>query len=471
MLKRSVAAAPKRDTHSACAVEELESRLLFAVTIATVTISPGASVSFIGPTGTLSNIQFKGCSGTVVFQGDDLEQGSLLNGTPIVKGHISQITEINVTGSSEPGKGKVVMRGSPANYIYLKGFLSNVALEQVQFQPMILQGKLDAPGIAMLNIGSFQNANVQVAGTTGMPETSIVATSATDSIFDIDPGVKSLRFGSFVATVPGNQTMAGSSVFTTATLGSLRIGGDCSSDFNITGSIGSANVGGALNGDWKVGGLTNSFSARSIEASYYGNFGQLNTFNVSGTYSGYITANSIGHASMTNMTNGNLWLTEPFSAGSWSLGTLRANDIENSVIMSYGNLGQISTMFTYSSYVAAGINPSYTFGQPLITSDFLYPSVIKDYYSDCPMKNAMHFDNSYIGAYDLMNVHIGNIQTQNGGIPEGFGATLIGKLKAGIKSGAINLANIHSEADVATALGAAGITSADLGDLEFLLPQ
>jgi hypothetical protein len=344
-------------------------------------------------------------------------------------------------------------------------------------------------------VGSFSagTLNNSLIDFTSLRSSTFIGGNAADSQFNFTGGAgTSLSFSlnnvtdSFITDTGYLHTLrlnsmldssADSGGITANTIGSFQVRLDYKADFKLTPTLGykysmaSGSVGGTASGNWDMGGTMNSFSGHAFDTSFDGTFGRFNTFGVGGTFSGSLTGGSIGNASMGNMTNGYLWLTDPYSANSWNLGSLHvANEISSSQIISDGNLGSIGTMFTFNSQIEAGISSGYTFGQIPLMSDFSSPSIIKSYVSDCPNKTTFHFDDSYIGAYDLQNIHIGNIQTMNGGIPTGFAANAIDKLQAAIKNKTISLKNIHSASDVSAALNAAGITPSDLGDLQFLLP-
>ncbi len=473
------------------AIEALEPRWLM---INTVQVDIPASITTISATDLQNagiNCRLKDIQGMITVTGENVAAQTAGK-------------TITITGQTTSIDSLSIIDGSPNSSIFLRALGNPIPLHEIESVEVIksidLRGadftgtaQLAAPRILIfgnasastINItqsvpslkftgGNFGGVQLNITPSVGGVNQNIIMNldAVTDSNFDVEEYVKSIRIRSALQSSPGAGSFTGNSA------GSIRVGGDFNYDLKFTPTLGlkytlsDYKIGGTGSGTWDIPGATKSLSANAFDNSFNGSFGSLQSFGVKTNFSGRLTAGSIGRASIGNdMFGGVFDLTNPFAANSWNLGSLRVgNTISSSHIMSNGNLGSIKTMFTFGSEITAGLKTNYVFGTPIFPADFDSQSTIRSFISDCPKKTNSHFSSSYVGAYFLPNIHVGNVQTQTGGAASGFGGTAIDKITFAVDNKAFNLKNLNTLADVDAGLQRAGLMQQDLGDFKILLP-
>jgi hypothetical protein len=449
-------------------IESLESRILFDITVA---IPAGQSVVFSSPDGTLCNLQFSACAGSVTFTGTNLEQSSALNGTIVVKGTTTTVSAIDVTGATPSSS--VNLRSHDPQLIPLGSFHSDGPLKGVTLKGMALEGSLDAPGIALLNLGSMQNANLQFAGFTGAQPFSIACGNVTDTIINSQEPFKSVTFANFLSTTPGTSSTPGTSIFTAPALTNFKVNGNMTGDLNLLGggyptyTLGKAMITGDVSaGHWAVNGNTWYQGAHSFGNNWSGvQAGYVWNIKTSTDFSGNWTVGSVTSASIgRNMTNARVHFTYDFSPSTynfknWSVG----NSMQLSYMYGAGNFGSLKSQFMSNSYVLAGVTtPTFNLNAPTV---FASPDAVFDSVTIHCHSTMINFADSYLAAPTFGNLNIGMVQTPNAGIPFGIrAAKVIKQLKMNFKNKQINIANVLSAANVQDALTAAGISPADAQD-------
>ena len=444
-------------------IERLESRWLLAGI--TVSVPAGGSVVFSAPDGTLCNLQFGGCSGSVTFQGTNLEQSSALNGTVVVKGDTTTVSGIAVNGSTIGSS--VILRAKTPEKIPLGKFTSTGPLKMVTLEQMTLVGELDAPGISMLNLGSMQNANVQFAGFTGAQPFTLTAGTVTDSMIHSNVPFKSINLASDLATTPGNATAPGSSIINVPAIDLLHVTGNFTADLNLTGgsfaqTLGKGMFGGNVSdGHWNVIGNTGYVGANSFGPNWSGvmagyDWGLRTTTDFSGNLTvGSVTTASIGR----NMFDANIHFTySGLDFKNWNVG----NSIEASYVYGPGGYGSLKSQFMSGSSFLAGVGSSYTFSG---TNEFVTPTASFDSVSiHCHLKMLTYID-SYLAAPSFGTVNLGTIQGQNSGIPFGVQTRQgIKQFTLNLNTGQFSLKNVTSAATVQQAEAAHGVTTQDEGN-------
>jgi len=98
-------------------------------------------------------------------------------------------------------------------------------------------------------------------------------------------------------------------------------------------------------------------------------------------------------------------------------------------------------------------------------------SIIKSFTSDCPSHHSLHFGGSYVGAYDLQNIHLGNVETQYYGIPFGMAGLRMDHVSVLLNNNAVNLTGLNSAATLDAGLQKYGLTEASLVDFKLLFPM
>jgi hypothetical protein len=451
-------------------IESLESRLLFDVT---VQIPAGQSVVFSAPDGTLCNLQFSNCAGSVTFTGNNLSQGSALNGTITLTGTTTTVTSIDVSNATTASS--VTLRAKTPNQIPLGTFHSDGPLKNVTLKQMTLEGDLDAPGIAMLNLGSMQNAHLQYAGFMGSQPFTLIAGNVTDSTITSADPFKSVTLGSFLSSTPGTANSTGSSVLTSPGLWMLKVNGNMTADLNLTGTggayaddtLGRAFVSGDVTaGHWNVQGNSWYIGAHSFGSQWSGvNAGYVTSFKTAQDFSGNWTVGSVTSATIgRNMTGANVHFTYDYSPTSYSF---KNWTIGNSYQLSYmygpGNFGNFKSQFMGNGYVLSGVTtPSFDLNAPTVFSS---PDARFDSMTIHCHSTMINFADSYAAAPNFGNLNLGMVQTPNGGIPFGIRAkNVIKQLKMNFKNHSINMTNVVNATSIQDALTAAGISASDAQD-------
>jgi hypothetical protein len=393
-------------------------------------------------------------------------KSSGLNGTVVIKGDITSISQVAVNNSTI--NSSVVLRAKSPSSIPINSFISVGPIKQVTLEDMTLEGSLDAPGIGLFKIGAMQNADVQFAGYTGAQPFSITAGSVTDSIINSNVAFKSINFGSYSATTPGNFTAPGSSLITAPSIQLFHVTGNSTGDLNLTGvptgdTLGKAIIGGNVTGGhWNIHGNTWSVAANSFGSNWSGvmagyDWGLRTTTDFSGTLDvGSITTASIGR----NMIGADIRFT--YATGlnfkNWRVG----NSIESSYVSGQGSFGSLNSQFMSGSSFLAGIGSSFNLTGP---TDFVNPTAsFNSVNIHCHTKMLTYID-SDLAAPSFGTVNLGTVQGPNSGLQFGVRASkAIKQFKFNFNTKKISVSNVQNATTVQQAEAAAGATTQDSGD-------
>jgi hypothetical protein len=470
--------------------EPLETRRLMANTIQVQITSDVVGVSARDLQNIGINFQLKGVQGLLTLTGNNLAAqtvGKQINITGTTTA-INDLSLVNETLASS-----IVVRANP-DVIPLLSFETTEPMKLIDLRPLLLSGDVNVMGAPKMMLGDGSGANIHISqgipsmtfsgGTFRNSQISIMKVNPSastamnlrdlvDSHVGVDGYLRSLTLNS------ATESSAGMSGITANSAGTIKVGSDYKADLTFRPTLGlrytlsSYKAGGVTSGTWDIPGVTGSLYSRSLDSSYSGSFGAINRFSIANDFSGSLTAGSIGAATVGgNMLNGWLKLVNPYTANALDLGSLRVhNSINNFKIISNGNMGVLDTMFTYSSQIAAGLNSSYVFGQPLMPSDYTSLSYIRSFTSDCPSHHNIHFVGSTVGAYTLQNVHLGNVETQSGGLPIGLAGYDMGNVLFLLNSKPVRLKMLTSQAGLDAGLQQNGLTRQSLGNFDVLLPM
>ena len=478
--RRIVRSASRR---ACCNIEPLEPRRLFTNTIQ-VQLTPVVTVV------SADDIQNRNISalvhdleGTLTLTGNNLSTQSSGH-TVKVLGNVTMIDGISLSTSGSLGSFSLT---KPGSLLPLGGFQSTGPMSMINLSgtdltgsaqliapPILTLGNADAATINItqniplltFNGGNFTGSTININSTLPSPAAKLHFGSVLDTQIFSDAYLTQAGFKSFTSSTPGSGGL------TAAGAGSISVAGDYKADFTLNPStslkysLNDFTIGGTGSGSWNIPGATRSLSARSFDIGFGGTFGTLYGLRAGTDFSGSLTAGSVGNATVGGKLNGaNIDLTNPFAANSWNLWSLHVgNEIEDSTIRSNGNLGDISTMYTYYSNISAGISPTYVFGQMPMPTDYSSYSTIKSFFSDCPSHHNIHFVGSYVGAAYLSSIHLGNVQTGNGGLPFGMAGLRMDKVDFLLDSKPINLPSMNSTSALDAALQKYGLTETGLGD-------
>lgn len=476
-----------------CVAERLEHRRLLSNTVQ-VQISPAiTNVSALDLHNVPLTMKLSDLTGTLSFTGNNLAEqnsGKQIN----VTGNITDVTSVSLSNTT-PASSFVV--SSKASDVLLDGFTSTGPMKLIDFRPLVSNGAIQMLAAPKIFVGDGMNAaftvtqNIPLVNFTGGsftnsqfnftgPSTSSVGTSLllkfnnlTDTRLNASPYIKSLTLGSFNSTSPGSGGITADSAGAISVASNYKADLTFKPTLGLKYTLGSFRAGGTASGNWNVPGPSGFLSAGLFDSGFGGRFGSLAGLKVGKDFDGSLTAGSLGIGSIGGSMNGaTMDFTNPFNANSWNLGSLKiANSINNSTITSSGNLGNINTMFTFGSKITAGVDPNYMFGQPLTSSSYTSWSTIKSFVSDCKSHHLMHYGGSYVGAYFMPSVHLGNIVTDNFGSPFGLAGFRFDKLSFLDNGRTINLAGITSTSAYNSGLQSNGLTQQQLVDFHVLLPD
>jgi hypothetical protein len=478
--------AESSSLHRPCVAEALECRRLLTNTVQVAIATPIISISAHDVQNVPFGIQLHDIVGMLTVTGENVSAQTVGNKINL-SGTVSRIDDLSLFNTIAASS--VVVKGK-ANDVPLLKFESTGPMKMIDARPLFLNGPVSlvaAPkmmfgdasaatidisqSIPLVNFtgGNFANSQIHfidAAPAPAVPAVIIKMNNLTDTHVISDEFIKSLNLNSVTQSTPGAGGIAAN------TVGAFKVTSDYKADLTLTPTFGlrytlnTYSIGGTASGLWNVPGATLKGSAKTYDSGYRATFGSLGTYSVAKDFSGSLTAGSVGTATIGGNLNGATWnLTNPYAANSWNLESLKvANTIENSTITSNGNLGNIQTMFTYYSHITAGISPNYVFGQPLTNSDYTSYSYIKSFTSDCPSHHKIHYVGSYVGASDIQNVLIGNVQDQNFGAPFGLAGLKIDKFSVLLNNKLVKLNSLDSRAGYAAGLQTYGLTRQDLID-------
>ncbi|MDB5354198.1 MAG: hypothetical protein JWN24_651 [Phycisphaerales bacterium] len=473
-----------------CIVEPLECRRLLTNTLQITIPAQVTSITAKDLQNVGIQFQLRDLPGTLTLTGENLA-AQTVGKNVTVTGNVSRIDDLSVFNTTPASS---LMVKGPAGAIPLVSFESTGPMKMIDIHPFLIDGPVNivaAPkmqfgdgmastinitqNIPLVNFtgGSFSNSQINfIKGNSApsIPAVMIKLNNLTDTQLNADGFIKMLNLHSITESAPGASGITANSA------GMFKVSADYKANFTLKPTFGlrytlnSYAIGGTASGTWNIPGTTRMGSANTYDSGYSAKFDSIGTYLVTKDFSGSLTAGAIGNASIgRNMVGGTFNLTNPFAANSWNLGSLKvSNSIENSTITSQGNLGNIQTMFTYYSHIQAGINPNYVFGQPPTTDWYTSNSSIKSFISDCPSHHKIHFVGSYVGAYDLQSILIGNVQDQNFGSPFGVAGVRIDKYSVLLNNKLFKLSGLNSLAGYDSGLQKYGLTEQDLVDFRTL---
>ena len=450
-------------------METLESRLLRAGAPLTVSVPAGKSVVFVGPGGTLYNVQFTQCGGDVTFAGDSLEQSTLMNGVLNVKGDVTGIDDIAITSKTGDKPG-VILHGNAAALknpnLVLGGFVAPAAVVgliglKLKFNGMSLQGNLNAP-VARLDLGSSTGSTMQFAAS-NQPVTFNCGTVTDTQITSAAP-IQLFNTGSFISTAPGNSFLNGTFA------DSLKIDGSTSANFNVSGgrliTVKSAMVhNDIIGGSWRVNGDLEYMSAVNYGSTFTGQVtGNMDTFKSWGNFNGFMQAGSIKAIDVWgSMSNSSFQLTNPFDARGFNASTINVRGaFTNSLIQSDGNLGRLEIGVSFGSDIFAGVSNNFNFAQMPTSADIVSPTRITSFHEWSAATNA--FQSTNIAAGTIGSADVQHFNPQNNGIPYGLTANDFGTIKFRIGKDDFRLNDIRSQADLTRREQSAHLSPLLLGD-------
>ncbi|MDB5172512.1 MAG: hypothetical protein JWN51_1285 [Phycisphaerales bacterium] len=471
---------------SRCIAEPLEPRRLLTNTLQVLIVPQITAISARDLQNVGVDFQVRNLTGSLTLTGENLAAQTVGNHVNVT-GAVSAIDDLSLFNTTRASS--IVVK-SKAGRIPLQSFESTGPMAMIDMRPLLLNGDihiLAAPKIqfgdgaaANINVsqsiplvnfagGNFSNSQINFTTATppgAIPAVAIKLNNLTDTHLNADGFIKTLNLQSITQSTPGAGGITANSA------GTIKIASDYKADLTFKPSFGlrytldNYRIGGTASGSWNVPGATRMGSAGTYDSGYRAKFDGIGTYVVGKDFSGSLTAGAMGKATIGhNMTGGTFNFTNPYAANSWNLGSLKVgNTIQNSTIKSDGSLGNIQTMFTYYSHITAGISPNYVFGQPLTNSDYTSYSYIKSFTSDCPSHHKIHYVGSYVGAADLQNVLIGNVQDQNFGAPFGLAGLKIDKFSVLLNNKLVNLNSLNSRAGYDSGLQQYGLTRQDLID-------
>ncbi len=174
----------------------------------------------------------------------------------------------------------------------------------------------------------------------------------------------------------------------------------------------------------------------------------IGSIKTAGTLSGKWNCNTIKSVSALNITSATLTLDQEPNLKVLALGALTAkNDINDSQIISDGNVGTISAGAMINSLCFAGIKSGVT-GLPNLPDDINVSASIKSITVKGIKGEPNSFINSDIGAASIRSATLNYPKSDNSGVPFGITAGSIGSLKIKNASGkTITLKNLNSPSD------------------------
>ena len=430
------------------------------------------------------NFNLKDVTGTMTLGGTNLATQTS-GSRQIISGNIATIVDIDLTSTLSTSRFQV-----KANY---KDGITLGSLESPNPMATLCLGGIDLVGLAqlvapgLLRFGKADNATIDIMQNIptftlkGHTWTSsmVNVTSGTlasslnldlhtgiDTLFSTTEIIPRLKLDSFTET--GIDTGG----ITAGGIGSFMVKGNYTADLNLNSlptlkyALDDFNAKGTASGNWNIRGAVNLIYAKTFDTNFNGTFGGVKNFRVGTNFSGSFSAGFLDKGNIgDDMIGATMNFTNPFSTNAQDLGFLHVgNTIEDSSILSDGNVGSISTMYSYFSNYGAGVSPSYVFGQPLGPSDYTSNSIIGSIIIDCPSHHNIHFVGSTIGAYGLWNVQLGNVQTDNSGVPFGLAGYQMDHVAFRYNSRLLTFPSLNSTAEYDAGLQKYGYTPGTLGD-------
>jgi len=356
-----------------CVVERLERRRLLTGNSVDVTISGYVDTISADTVNNLPlQIKVHDVLGTLTASGNNLAVQTSGNHITIT-GMVSQFDDLSLATTSPLSS---IAVSSRAVDFPLMGFESTGPMKSIALQPLLLDGSASFLAAPKVQLGdgngvtidvsqavpfsnftgwNFSNSQINFTPTnpTARPTIALGFGNLMDTHLDVSQFIKTLNLHS------ATESTAGASGITANTIGSFNVASSYKADFKLQPSFGvkytldNYKIGGTAYGNWDVPGATRLSYANSYDSSYVGNFGSIGTFAVGKDFDGSLTTGSMGTGVIGhNLNNATIDFTNSFAPTSLNVGSfVVANEIENSVINSNGNLGNILTMFTFGSRI------------------------------------------------------------------------------------------------------------------------
>jgi len=437
---------------------------------------PGDYTTFTVTLGT-NEVNVLGYEGTISFDNNDITDNNLFSFTvkgTVVPWEFGDINNINITGSKKSknikltvpdvcgvpvtfsltggGYGEIV--GGDSNFsevnLYNTGAKSqltitakkeisvgdintiedNNSLKSITAKTTNLRGNINVSGsLASLIINDVNKSNTITVGSSSDKKATV--SLAFDRVADLTLNSQ-IPIKAISATEWLGDEINAPSIGTITTKGDRKrkIAGNLDANVTIDASIGigSIKTAGTLSGEW------NCNTIKSIKTA--------------GTLSGEWHCNTIKSVSALNITAATLTLDQEPNLKVLALGALTAkNDINNSQIISDGNVGTISAGAMINSLCFAGIKSGVT-GFPDLPDDINVSASIKSVTVKGIRGEPNSFINSNIAAANIPSATLNYPQSDNDGVPFGISAGSIKSLKIKNASGkTVTFKNLNSPSD------------------------
>lgn len=382
------------------------------------------------------------------------------------------VIAVNTTGPSAPTSPVTVTVAAPQSTLSLtigKGALSFLKFTTPSGAHVTI--KTTGPGTLTVNLGA-QNLASSPSGKGAIANGTNIAilemttnamTSASSILITATGGNKTISIGAFNSASSLNSIVAPSAsligTFTVAGgIKTVTLGSAIAATMTVGGNLSNFHAATISNASLAVTGTIGTLIANNWTSDQVISAASINSIKIAGNAQFNLTAGTLRSMQVRgNLHDSTLTLSAP---GNLDLINLSAATIQNSQIDTVGNIGTISALALDDSQIYAGTGASGKVPFPPVSTAFPATASIKS----INLRTSKGFADigSDIAASQILNLSLGNIQFNNGGIPFGVQALSIKQLSG--KNPSVRpfvFKNLTSEATVLADFSAKNIAPHD----------
>ena len=420
------------------------------------------------PDGTRGRLSVTGAQATVTFSAGDTTVPAAKGGVQLVSGAGATIANVVLTNAKGVTYSNFSLTTLGAGSVTLGGFTAFGSMGTFNAARATATGTIFLGGAGVFRLGTADAAALSVGASSG--NTRVTVGTAVNSSLACLGVLTSLAARSWTVTDGGAYAVSAAAII------NLRVPGMFADALQLTSpvgyALGRATVGGAT-GPWQINGGVFKATVTAPTAGWSLASGStLNQLTVRGDLVGASTTSHTGVSAATinrvtitgDMTNASVQTTGAIDRTVQQLNHLTvAGAMTGSDVFATGNVNQVTAKSMADSRVYAGVGSSFfgTGGLPGATTDLASLVTIRSLTLRAPTNT---FTDSYVGAYTIGRLHLGQVTVANGGTPFGLSANTIGSVAARLNPGggfAVSGAPLTSAAKLSAYLTRRKVTLGD----------
>lgn len=418
-------------------------------------------LTYTEPDGTVARLNIGGGTAVVTFAGSSV-QTTTRGGNITATGTDATVSSIVITNAKHQNASlSLTAHGGTDGLANIGSITDSGSMSIINAPGAALTGNLNVGGVGRLNLASTDHSVLTIGNS--VRRTALSLRNAADTNVIASSILTTVRSRQWTNTTGANVSIIAPRI------GTLLVSGNFAANLDLSDSatdLGSARIGGQMTGgSWSLAGSVGAVFAQSITSAWnFVSSGRVNQVRIAKDAAGNLTAATIGNIVVGGNLSVNIQTTDSFTSRSLQIRTLHVGgSITGSTINATGNIGTISAASMTGSSIYAGVDATTTSDQalPVATSNFTADARI----------NAVRlgngnpaFSDSRIAAEELRSLHLGRIESSNGGAAQGVAGHVLKRLNGQLTTGSklsLGPAQLKDATTLSAFLTRKGITLGD----------